>query len=179
MDWSDFAVAAFKFRFGVDPTASAEDAQRERREAEFNRINDEIMEGAALAHGRAALQTRDQAFNEQDFLAGAIDTFLSAKKAAAKHNHSLIRSSMSEWCYQQWLLLPPPTGAVDRLTVARAAAVRVLASADGDSISVAIEAHTVSDEPVLREVWTFTRPAGQATQPGAVFGWKVSSIRPS
>jgi predicted lipid-binding transport protein (Tim44 family) len=176
VDLGDLSVELFKLRFGQDPTQSREDLERERREAEFNRINDEIAETAALMRGREALKLKDPGFNEQEFLAGAADTFLTVWKAVAHGDVNSPRPLMSEWCYREWSQRRPARITVDRLTVRRLAIVRMILGSDAESISVRIEAHTVSSEPPVDELWTFMRKPDQLTQPGGPFGWTIASI---
>lgn len=176
VDLGDLSVELFKLRFGQDPTQSREDLERERREAEFNRVNDEIAETAALMRGREALKVKDPGFNEQDFLAGAADAFLAVRKAAVRGDLSSLRMLMSEWGYREWSKQPLARITVDRLTVRRLAIVRMMLGSDADSITVRIDAHTVAGEPPMDELWTFMRKPDQLTQPGGPFEWTVASI---
>jgi predicted lipid-binding transport protein (Tim44 family) len=176
MDFGDLSVELFKLRFGQDPTRSREDQERERREAEFNRINDEIAETAALMHGRESLKAKDPGFDEQAFLAGAADAFVAVRKAAARGDLSTLRSFMSEWCFGEWSKRRPARLTVDRLTVRRLAIVRMMLGGDADSITVRIDAHTVAGEQPTDELWTFMRKPDQVTQPNGPFAWTVASI---
>jgi len=177
VDLGDLSAELFKLRFGEDPTRSREDQERERRETEFNRINDEIAETAALMHGRESLKVKDPGFDEQAFLAGAADAFLAVRKAAARGDLSTMRSFMSEWCYGEWSKRRSSSRVtVDRLTVRRLAIVRMMLGSDADSITVRIDAHTVTGEPPVDELWTFMRKPDQLSQPNGSFAWTVASI---
>jgi len=52
----------------------------------------------------------------------------------------------------------------------------MMLGSDADSITVRIDAHTVTGEPPVDELWTFMRKPDQLSQPNGSFAWTVASI---